>query len=279
MEEWITRDVLEQTAFVSLDWTEMRAALRLPAGRRPYDREFVLPDFTTSFRGRVQLPPALQVEEENKEEEAEEEEDQDFVQTKDVDNDDGGDEDESNGSGSNDDDEDAEDEETPEQMRRRILRQRAEEERRRRDMEQEHQVLQVSVERFTVPEVLFRPSDAGLATEMAGISEAAVMTIEACPREFQPALYHTIQLVGGLAQIPGMKERLQRDIRALAPCAYDVNVSVLEQPIDRAWLGACQLSKDKPYSEWAVSREEWNASSSKKSVWKRLLASEGGNLV
>lgn len=59
-QEWILQQVLEESGLVSLQFqSDMQAAQRIPAGRRPWDREFVLPDFQTTFQGHIQLPPFL----------------------------------------------------------------------------------------------------------------------------------------------------------------------------------------------------------------------------
>ena len=67
-QEWILRDVLEQTGYVSLQFShEMSMARKLPPGRRPFDRQYILPDYTTTFTGRVQIPPQLLKQQQDKE--------------------------------------------------------------------------------------------------------------------------------------------------------------------------------------------------------------------
>ena len=266
-QEWILRQVLEQTAYVSMQFVEdMSLAQRVPAGRRPYDREFVLPDFQRTFQGEVQLPPALQREIDDKEDEEGIEEDED-VDEQDmlIEND------------SDDGDESGED--TPEQARERLRKQREEEERRRREVDAEQQVLNVSVERFGVPEVLFRPGDAGLPLDWASLPVAIVQSIEACPAVYQPALYQSIRLVGGLSQLNNLRDRLELELRKLVPCAYTLRVEASEAPLDEAWRGARDVAVRSPYSKWSVGLDEWERSGSKGWAWKCLLASSGGELV
>jgi actin-related protein 6 len=45
-----------------------------------------------------------------------------------------------------------------------------------------------------------------------------------CEPEAQPWLFRNIVLTGGNACLPNIKERVQRDVRALAPDVYDVVV-------------------------------------------------------
>jgi actin-related protein 6 len=159
-----------------------------------------------------------------------------------------------------------------------LLRERQEEERRRREQEAEQQVLHVSVERFAIPEVLFRPSDAGLPREWANLPQAVVQSIEACPLIYRAALYQSIQLTGGLSQLNHIAERLEQEVRALAPTQYKV-VKVTApskesgSPVEAAWRGANQLVMMQPCGEWSMGQEEGRG------AWKRLLWSEGGNFV
>ena len=181
-----------------------------------------------------------------------------------------------------DDDDEEEEEESDETKRRRILRQRQEEERRRQELEAERQVLMVSVERFTIPEVLFRPTDAGLAATLCGLPQAIVASISSCPREYHAIMYQSIRIVGGLAQLTNLQARLERELRSLAPCQYEVRVQVADSPVEQAWLGAKKLVEQKPHDEWSIRMDEWEASrkgAKKVKALHRLLAENGGAVV
>lgn len=289
-QEFLLEQVQQQLGFVSLEFAEdLKVGRRLPLGRRPYDREFVLPDYSTMYKGFVRLPPALQRQRAEEQQETakknEEAEKEDSGQNG-ANKDDGGGSDENkdnNGKqSSNEDDDDDDNEESDEAMRQRILRQRKEEERRRQELEAERQVLMVSVERFTIPEVLFRPTDAGLAANLAGLPQAIVSCISACPRQYQAAMYQSIRVVGGLAQLSNLQERLERELRCLAPCQYEVRVEVIDDPVEQAWLGAKKWVQQTSYSDWSIRMDEWEASrkeSRKPKTWHRLLAENGGAIV
>lgn len=309
-QEWILRDVLEKTGYVSLQFgQEMQIARKLPPGRRPFDREFLLPDYQSSFEGQVHLPPALQQAENDEDEEEEEDDDEDDEDVREEDmneedveldlneeieepkeekrakpkgnkaakrNKDDGDDDED---GDDDDDEDEEDdeEEDVETLRKRILKQR-EEERRRRDQEAERQALRLSVERFTVPEVLFRPSDGGLPREWPGLAGTVVQAIERCPEHLQAALYRSVRLVGGLSQLPNLKDRLEQELRSLVPCEYELSVTLSELPKEETWMGVKSMATSNSYAEWSISKEEWT-NLGKRGAWRRLTHAEGGSVV
>jgi actin-related protein len=111
---------------------------------------------------------------------------------------------------------------------------------------------------------------------MAGLPQAIVQSIQACPKPFQPALFRSIQLTGGLSQLPNLLERLKRELRALAPGQFQVDVLEAKEPIHQAWLGARDLARKVPPTDWCVSRDEWEAN---RKAWMRLLVSKGGGVV
>ncbi len=108
-------------------------------------------------------------------------------------------------------------------------------------LEPEQQVLSMEVERFVVPEVLFRPSDVGL--RQAGLPEAVVEAVEACDVGLRAALYRNIVLTGGNALLPGLAERLQTELRALVPHYYPVHVHAPPDPVEYAWRGGARMAR------------------------------------
>jgi actin-related protein len=285
-QENLLRDVFEKLAYVSLDFhDELRVARYSPSGRRPYDRDYVLPDYQISQKGKVRIPFALQklLEKEEKDDgDAEDDEDEDDDDFEDEDaKSDSGDDSDDDGAGDGNkqggDEEDEEDEEeTDEQKRKRLMQQRAEEERRKRGQEEEEQILRVSVERFTVPEVIFRPLDAGLPADLVGLAETIVQSINACPKPYHPALYQSIRITGGLSQLQNLQIRLEQELRTLVPSEYKLSaIELAESPIDQAWLGAKKWVQQTPYTKWSVSKDEWEGAGKRK-AYTRLLLSNGG---
>lgn len=70
-----------------------------------------------------------------------------------------------------------------------------------------------------------------------GIPEAVMDALKSCPAETIEHLLKNILICGGSALFPGMKERLQKEIRALAPALYKVYVQITSSPISAAWEG------------------------------------------
>jgi actin-related protein len=313
----LLEDVQKTLAYVSLSFKEdLETARRTYLGKRPYDREFVLPDYHTTQKGFVRLTPWLLKLESDKlhqqqQQDADglkdatnsmEKEKKDPIKEEDTaplikieqpevdgkengrtglneeeehDNDveqEGGADDKEN---DDEDDEDIDsDNETDDDKRKRLLRQKAEEDRRRRELEAERQVLLVSVERFTIPEVLFHPSDAELGG-FAGLPQTICSAIEACPRIYQSALYGNIRLVGGVSKIPNLTERLERELRTLVPTHYALSIEAADDPIQELWKNAKNWLLETSYIEWSVTREEFEAQGS----WHRLLNNKLGKLI
>ena len=63
------------------------------------------------------------------------------------------------------------------------------------------QVVKMANDRFTVPEVLFNPSDIGI--NQAGIAEAITQTVSRCPEIFAEELYRNVIVSGGNSIIEG----------------------------------------------------------------------------
>jgi len=73
-------------------------------------------------------------------------------------------------------------------------------------------------------------------------------------------------------------ERLYREMRALVPQEYELDISLSESPVEQAWIGARDWASQRPFTEWSVTRDEWE-SSQKRKPWLKLLSSKGGALV
>jgi actin-related protein 6 len=121
--------------------------------------------------------------------------------------------------------------------------------------EDEYQVLRLNNERFSVPEVLFNPSDIGIS--QMGIAEATIDAINACPEETRPHLYANIVVIGGCAKFPGIVKRLQKDIRSMAPEWFKVEVSSSADSDYYAWFGGYHMSKDENFDKMCIYKQEY----------------------
>ena len=74
-------------------------------------------------------------------------------------------------------------------------------------------VVKISGERFQAPEALFQPYLVGV--ESQGIAELLFNTIQAADVDVRSDLYRHIVLSGGSTTYPGLKSRLEREIKQL----------------------------------------------------------------
>ena len=113
-------------------------------------------------------------------------------------------------------------------------------------------ILNVNNERFSVPEVVFSPADIGM--EQAGISEAVMQSIEACPGSIRGLLWSNIVVVGGLAKYPGIQARLEKELRSLAPDDCEVRVFMPEDPVNFAWQGGSLMVNQGDFARRMISK-------------------------
>jgi actin-related protein 6 len=97
-------------------------------------------------------------------------------------------------------------------------------------------------ERFTVPELLFNPSDIGM--RQSGIAQLVLESLSEIPLGLWPGFLANIIVVGGNANIEGFLWRLQVEIQALAPTECIVRVVRPADPIVSTWNGGAELAKD-----------------------------------
>merc|ERR1712243_403786 len=77
------------------------------------------------------------------------------------------------------------------------------------------QIVTVGSERFRCPESMFRPAFLGM--EVVGIHEGCFNGIMKCDIDIRKDLYANTVLSGGTTMFPGIADRMQKEITALAP--------------------------------------------------------------
>ena len=78
-----------------------------------------------------------------------------------------------------------------------------------------------------------------------------------CEIDTRKALYENIVLVGGTTLCPGMKDRMQKEITALAPDS--MKIKVLPPPDRRysAWIGGSVLTSFSNFKQMWISKQEY----------------------
>ncbi|TKR58276.1 hypothetical protein L596_029743 [Steinernema carpocapsae] len=84
------------------------------------------------------------------------------------------------------------------------------------------QVITVGNERFRCPEAMFQPSFLGM--ESAGIHETSYNSIMKCDIDIRKDLYANTVLSGGTTMYPGIADRMQKEITALAPSTMKIKI-------------------------------------------------------
>ena len=119
-----------------------------------------------------------------------------------------------------------------------------------------NQALSMTSERFMTPEVLFSPGLVGL--EQGGVAEAVAAAIAACPKDLQGAMYGSVLVVGGNARIPGYSSRLERELRAVTPDAYRLQIHQSDDPVVTAWRGGAIFASKSTFSQVVVSKADYD---------------------
>merc|ERR1719402_1507545 len=87
------------------------------------------------------------------------------------------------------------------------------------------QVITIGNERFRAPESLYQPSFLGM--ESCGVHETVYHSIMKCDVDIRKDLYANNVLSGGCTMFPGIADRMQKDITALAPSTIKIKITAL----------------------------------------------------
>lgn len=117
---------------------------------------------------------------------------------------------------------------------------------------EEEQVLTLSNERFTIPEIMFSPSDIGM--KQAGIPEAVMQAIEGLSEDLQTLCMANIVLVGGNTCIDGFKERLQMELDCLKPQNATIRLGLPNNPMTYVWEGGVNLGNHETFDKICVTK-------------------------
>ncbi|KAF8182292.1 actin-related protein Arp6 [Pholiota molesta] len=122
------------------------------------------------------------------------------------------------------------------------------------------QILVMNNERFTVPELLFRPDDIGL--DQAGLASTIAYSISLLPRQYQGMFWSNIGLIGGCTMFSGFRERLLSELQSLAPVDCEVGIYECDDPITEAYKSAYAFASQGDFARHAVTRAEYAESGS-----------------
>ncbi|KAI9151421.1 actin family protein [Paramyrothecium foliicola] len=116
-------------------------------------------------------------------------------------------------------------------------------------------VITLRNERFTVPELIFNPSDVGL--RQPGVADLIQQSLADLPVGLWPGLSANIVVVGGNTLFEGFTQRLCQEVVQRLPDDCIVRVARPENPITSTWSGGANLANHADIEKFAVTKQEY----------------------
>jgi len=120
------------------------------------------------------------------------------------------------------------------------------------------QVITVGNERFRCPEVLFKPNFIG--KESDGIHKTTYDSIMKCDVDIRKDLYGNIVLSGGTTMFEGIAERMEKEIKALAPASMKIKIVAPPERKYSVWIGGSILASLSTFQQMWISKQEYDES-------------------
>jgi actin len=102
------------------------------------------------------------------------------------------------------------------------------------------EVITVGGGRFKCPEVLFNPRMVGM--ESGGVHEIMLKSIRRCDMDIRREMFGNVVLSGGTTVIPGLADRLTKELTSLAPPGVRVKVVAPPERKYSVWIGGSILA-------------------------------------
>eukprot|EP01084_Bolivina_argentea_P196454 336743_1 len=109
------------------------------------------------------------------------------------------------------------------------------------------QVITIGAERFRCAEVLFQPNFVGRESE--GIDKLAYESIMKCDVDISKDLYGNVVMSGGTTMYNGIPERVQKEIKNLAPDSMTIKIIAPPERKYSVWIGGSILSSLSTFQE------------------------------
>lgn len=111
-------------------------------------------------------------------------------------------------------------------------------------------------ERFTAPELLFRPQVNGF--EIEGIDQNIFDSINKCSDDLRKDLFANIVLSGGCTLFEGLRERVEKEITSLAPPTMKIKIVDAPERQYAAWCGGSLLASLATFPQMVITHDEYN---------------------
>jgi len=119
-------------------------------------------------------------------------------------------------------------------------------------------IVTVGNERFRAPEVLFQPNMIG--KEEKGVDQLTFNSIMKCDVDIRKDLYANTVMSGGTTMYTGLSERLNKEIKALAPASMVIKIVAPPERKYSVWIGGSILASLSTFEDMWVTKEEYDES-------------------
>lgn len=120
------------------------------------------------------------------------------------------------------------------------------------------EVITIGNERFRCAETLFQPAFIGM--ESAGIHETTYNSIMKCDVDIRKDLYANTVLSGGSTLFPGIADRMEKEISALAPPTMKIKIIAPPERKYAPWIGGSILASLPTFQPMWISKQEYDES-------------------
>merc|ERR1719210_2276556 len=118
------------------------------------------------------------------------------------------------------------------------------------------QVITIGNERFRAPEALFQPSFLGM--ESCGVHETTYNSIMKCDVDIRKDLYANTVMSGGTTMYPGIADRMQKEITALAPSTMKIKTIAPPERKYSVWIGGSILASLSTFQQMWITKQEYD---------------------
>lgn len=118
------------------------------------------------------------------------------------------------------------------------------------------QAITIGAGRFRCAEVLFQPSLIGM--EAPGIHETAFNSITRCDVDIRKDLYGNIVMSGGSTMFPGIADRVNKEVTALAPPSMKIKVVAPPERKYSVWIGGSILASLSTFQQMWITKAEYD---------------------
>jgi len=119
-------------------------------------------------------------------------------------------------------------------------------------------VITIGNERFRCPEVLFQPNLIGKEDE--GVHKLVLNSIMKCDVDIRKDLWKNVVMSGGSTMFAGIADRLQKELKELAPATMDVKIVAPPERKYSVWIGGSILASLSTFEEMWVKKDEYDES-------------------